>query len=85
MRFFIDSSAIFHECLILLELGYIFENLANETPGKIEIDLMSWKSEGKIGKVSGMGVDPSPKIDRATRPFLGLSDMQQGCFLNSTG
>ena len=26
----------------------------------------------------------TPKIDRATRPFLGLSDMRQGCFLNST-
>ena len=27
----------------------------------------------------------TPKIDRATQPFLGLSDMQQGLFLNSTG
>ena len=25
------------------------------------------------------------KVDRATRPFLGLSDMRQGLFLNSTG
>ena len=28
---------------------------------------------------------PRGKIDRMTGPYLGLSNMRQGCFLNSTG
>ena len=39
---------------------------------------------GEIHVLRNMGVW-TPKIDTATRPFLGLSDMRQGCFLNSTG
>ena len=27
----------------------------------------------------------TPKIDTATRPFLGFSDMRHGVFLNATG
>ena len=52
----------------------------------LELSFASWitKKIRIMNHDSNVGVW-TPKINTVTQPFLGLSDMRQGCFLNSTG